>query len=58
MVWNREEYIAHMTFENIGKEMFTEQFGPLAALDKEWIAAGEWDKIAAVARQLVENSKV
>ena len=44
MIWNREEYIAHMTFENIGKEMFTEQFGPLAALDKEWIAAGVSEK--------------
>ena len=26
--------------------------------NKEWIAAGDWDKISAVARQLVENSKV
>lgn len=26
--------------------------------NKEWIAAGDWDKITAVARQLVENSKV
>ena len=26
--------------------------------NKEWIAAGDWDKIAAVARQLVENSNV
>lgn len=25
--------------------------------NKEWIKAGEWDKIAAVARSLVENSK-
>jgi len=40
MIWNREEYIAHMTFEDIGREMFTEQFGPLAMLEKEWRAAG------------------
>ena len=26
--------------------------------NKEWIAAGDWDKITAVARQLVENSKI
>ena len=26
--------------------------------NKEWIAAGDWDKIAAVARQLVDNSNV
>ena len=26
--------------------------------NKEWIKAGEWDKITAVARALVENSKI
>ncbi len=26
--------------------------------NKEWIAAGEWDKIAEVARRLVENSSI
>ena len=40
MVWNREEYIAHMMFENIGKEMFTELFGLLIGLDEEWQAQG------------------
>lgn len=40
MIWNREEYIAHMTFQYTGREMFTELFGPLGALEKEWRAAG------------------
>ncbi len=44
MIWNREEYIAHMTFQYTGREMFTELFGPLGALDKEWIAAGVSEK--------------
>ncbi|MCL2772685.1 MAG: hypothetical protein FWD71_04975 [Oscillospiraceae bacterium] len=36
MIWTREEYIAHMTFEYTGKEMFTELFGLLTGLDNEW----------------------
>ena len=40
MVWSREEYIAHMTFEYTGKEMFTELFGLLIGLDKEWESQG------------------
>ena len=40
MVWKREEYIAHMTFQDTGHEMFTELFGPLGALEREWRAAG------------------
>jgi len=40
MVWSREEYIAHMTFEDVGKEMFCELFGPLIGLDAEWTAQG------------------
>ncbi|MCK9479077.1 MAG: hypothetical protein M0R40_06200 [Firmicutes bacterium] len=40
MIWNREEYIAHMNFEFTGKEMFCELFGPLIGLDKEWAAQG------------------
>ena len=44
MIWNREEYIAHMTFQNVGREMFTEQFGPLAMLADEWKAAGVSEK--------------
>lgn len=33
MIWNREQYIAHCKFENTGREMFCELFGPLAALE-------------------------
>ena len=40
MIWNREEYIAHMTFQDTGRELFTELFGPLARLEQEWRAAG------------------
>lgn len=40
MIWNREEYIAHMTFEYTGKEMFTELFGLLIGLDEEWRSQG------------------
>ena len=40
MIWNREEYIAHMRFEYTGKEMFTELFGLLIGLDGEWKSQG------------------
>jgi len=40
MQWNREEYIAHMNHENIGKEMFCELFGLLLGLDTEWKKQG------------------
>jgi len=40
MIWNREEYIAHMTFEYTGKEMFTELFGLMVRLDGEWKSQG------------------
>ena len=40
MIWNREEYIAHMCFEDIGKEMLCELFGPLIGLEAEWAAQG------------------
>ena len=29
-----------------------------ALTNKEWIAAGEWDKIADVARELIQNSQL
>lgn len=40
MRWTREEYIAHMTFQDVGREMFTELFGPLIGLDEEWRRQG------------------
>ena len=40
MVWNREQYIAHCLFEDTGREMFCELFGPLHVLENEWRAAG------------------
>ncbi len=40
MIWNREEYIAYMTFQDVGRDMFTELFGPLKQLEQEWAAAG------------------
>lgn len=40
MIWDREEYIAHMTFEQTGRELFCELFGPLIGLEEEWRAQG------------------
>ena len=40
MVWHRERYIAHCLFEDTGREMFCELFGPLHVLEEEWRAAG------------------
>ena len=40
MVWDRQEYIAHMLHEDVGKEMFCELFGPLIGLPEEWAAQG------------------
>ncbi|MFI3214154.1 MAG: uroporphyrinogen decarboxylase family protein [Eubacteriales bacterium] len=40
MRWTREEYVAHLKFQDIGKEMFTELFGPLVGLDTEWKIQG------------------
>ena len=56
MIWNREEYIAHMTFQDIGKEMFTELFGLLIGGVDEWknqnastaeidLSAFAWDNV-------------
>ena len=44
MLWNREEYISHMTFKGSPREMFTELFGPLIGLDEEWRSQGATDK--------------
>lgn len=35
MIWNRERYIAHSLFEDTGREMFCELFGPLHVLEGE-----------------------
>ena len=40
MIWDRERYIAHCLFEDTGREMFCELFGPLHVLEREWRAAG------------------
>ena len=40
MIWHREQYIAHCLFEDTGREMFCELFGPLHRLEREWRAAG------------------
>ena len=40
MVWDRERYIAHSLFEDTGREMFCELFGPLHRLEREWREAG------------------
>lgn len=44
MIWNREQYLAHCTFEFTGREMFCELFGPLHALEAEWRAQGASEK--------------
>lgn len=40
MIWSREEYLAHMTFEDTGRELFCELFGLLIGLDGEWKQQG------------------
>ena len=40
MIWNRERYIAHSLFEDTGREMFCELFGPLHVLEGEWRSQG------------------
>lgn len=40
MLWDREMYLSHMRHEFTGKEMLTELFGPLSALEREWRAQG------------------
>ena len=40
MIWDRERYIAHALFEDTGREMFCELFGPLHVLEKEWRLQG------------------
>jgi hypothetical protein len=40
MRWTREEYLSHMTFGESPREMFTELFGLLIGLDREWKSQG------------------
>jgi len=40
MIWGRERYIAHSLFEDTGREMFCELFGPLHILEQEWRRQG------------------
>ena len=44
MIWTRERYIAHCLHEYTGREMFTELFGPLHALEAEWRSQGASEK--------------
>ena len=40
MIWDREKYLAHCKFQYMGHEMFTEIFGLLVGLDREWASQG------------------
>ncbi len=40
MIWERQEYLDHMTFASSGREFFTELFGLLIGLDEQWRAQG------------------
>jgi len=44
MIWNREQYIAHCTFEFTGRELFCELFGLLIGLEDEWRSQGATQK--------------
>ena len=44
MIWDRERYIAHSLFEDTGREMFCELFGPLHMLEEEWRRQGATEK--------------
>ncbi len=35
MIWKREQYLAHMRFQDTSRELFTELFGPLIGLTSE-----------------------
>ena len=40
VIWNREQYLDHMTFQHSSGELFVELFGPLVGLREEWIRQG------------------
>ena len=68
MKWDRERYIAHSLFEDTGREMFCELFGPLHVLEDEWRAQGasdkeigmsafDWDYVPMVSRPVKQPPK-
>ena len=48
MIWDRERYLAHCDFEDTGREMFCELFGPLLQLESEWRRQGASEKEIAM----------
>ncbi len=48
MIWDRERYIAHSLFEDTGREMFCELFGPLGMLEPEWRLQGASEREIAM----------
>jgi len=59
MKYSREQYLEYMTFGRFERPMFSELFGPLVGLDKEWRAQGasedeinmvafDWDYVPVV----------
>ncbi|MBR0464487.1 MAG: hypothetical protein IJJ23_08925 [Clostridia bacterium] len=40
MIWRREQYLDHMTFNHSDGELFVQLFGPLVGLTDEWAAQG------------------
>jgi hypothetical protein len=48
MIWDRERYVAHCNFEDTGREMFCELFGPLLQLETEWRRQGASEKEIAM----------
>ena len=55
MVWDRERYIAHSLFEDTGREMFSELFGPLHVLEKEWRLQGATE--SEISMKVMKNPK-
>jgi len=40
MKWTNKQYVDLMTYQNVERVMFSELFGPIVGLDKEWRAQG------------------
>lgn len=67
MRWDRERYIAHAQFQDTGREMFCELFGPLHVLEDEWRRAGasedeismqafDWDYVPVIGAAAVTGA--